>query len=59
MSQMNSELVHLTLATKVKLAFKLQLFLENIEPFFTAGFKQGAGGETPVFCECKTKALTR
>ena len=35
MSQMNSELVPLTLMIKVKLAFKLQQFLKKrIEPFF-------------------------
>ena len=34
MSQMNSELVPLTLTIKVKLAFKLQQFLKKIELFF-------------------------
>ena len=61
MSQMNSELVPLTLTIKVKLAFKLQQFLKKkIEPFFNTpsnlkceliiygtGFQQGGrvGGE--------------
>ena len=35
MSQMNSELVPLTLYIKLKLAFKLQQCLKKIEPFFT------------------------